>query len=378
LIALAFAAHVSLATTFTIVDAGLARTQVDVQRIEGAKLFGRTPQGQVEMNTRDVVMLSRAAGNVISGDAQRFQLVLRNGESLAGRATAFSSDTVTWQTTTLGKRDVPLAQIDRVVRAGAEENVALTPEEATRDVLLLSNGDRAGGIITAMDEKTVTLQGADGQPLSVEWTSIRQIRLAAAGDAVPTRSKWRVSLSDGSVVDVDSIELRNEQSLIVKLGTRSTSVPVDTVRSIENLDGRARMLVRIPPMKQEYAPYFPRAGSENTLAIPEEVVVGDLRTRAFIAARPYSRITWAIEGKPDTFKTRFAVAGSGPLAQCQIRIWLDDRKVLDRADLTSDTALETFETRIGDARTVTLEVDFGENFDVQDQIYWIEPAFISE
>lgn len=360
---------------FTVLDANFGRTPVDISQIDSRKAVGRTPQGAWELPLRDVILLQQRSTGSPTQNADKLQLVLRNGERLTGTVAGFANDAVTWNSATLGQRQVPLAQIERVVRGNAQENLSLSPEEASRDVLLLANGDHASGIITAMDEKTVSVQSADGQTVNVEWSSIRQIHLAAAGDAAASSGNWRVWLGDGSVVDVESIQL-DQRSIKLTRQEQTSTLPIAQVRSVENLAGRARLLVRQAPASQEYAPYFPRTGHEQTLPVPEEVPIGNAKTRAFIPARPYSRITFNIEGDPSLFKTRYALADTGPMANCQVRVWLDDKMVLDKPGLTADGSLGTFETPVGNAKTLSLEVDFGENFDIQDQVYWIEPAFI--
>lgn len=371
-----FAAANASAATVTIVDATFARSEVDLQRFDGSKLTGSTPRGSVELSARDIVLIERPAFRA-AADSKSLQLVLRNGERLTGAATAFANDSVTWTTSLLGPRDVPLAQIEEVVHAGEKDAITLSADEMTRDVLLLSNGDRAGGIITAMDDKAVTVQPADGQPLLVEWASIRRIHLAAAGDVPQAKASWRVSLVDATVCDVEKIEI-DKQSVLLHSGQQQSKVSIEQVHSIENLAGKARLLTRVPPIKREYAPFFPRSTNQQTMEVPEEVAVGDARTRLFIPVRPHSRLTWNIDGGATLFKTRFIVGSTGNMANCQARIWLDDRKVFDQANLTSSSALGTFETPVGAAKTVTLEVDFGENFDVQDQFYWVEPALVGE
>jgi hypothetical protein len=327
----------------------------------------------VERDLRDIVLLERSP-TTPDINPSRLQLVLRNGQVFAGTPREFRDDKVMWEHHLLGGRTFPLAQIAQV-RRGEVDPFPVSAEESGRDVLLLSNGDRVSGIITSLDEKAVELQGADGQMLTVEWPGIAQIRLAETAEAAEPRGDWRVSLVDGSVVDVSRLMLSGD-SIILAYGDVQFPMAVGAIRSIENRASRARLLLNVAPTEEEYAPYFPRAGGEGTFGVPHEVSIGNTRTRAFLPARPYSRITWNLEGQPARFKTRFALAPSGPLANCDVRIWLDDRKVLDRAGLTGDAPAEVFETPIGQARTLTLEVDFGENFDVQDQLYWIEPALI--
>lgn len=370
-----FASH-CFAVLVTVVDAKFGRSELDLQQFDGAALRGTTPRGPAEIAARDVVLIERPSARP-AADAKAMQIVLRGGERLTGRATGFANDVVTWTVPALGPREVPLAQIAEVVHVGESGPPTLSADELTRDALLLANGDRASGIITAMDATGVTIQSADGQPLSVEWSGIRRIHLADAGAAPPAPANWRLSLTDGTVCDVDKLTIQSESAVLVA-GARQNRVSLDQIRAIENLAGKAKLLTRAVPTSREYAPFFPRTTGQETMDVPEEIAVGDGRSRMFVAVRPYSRITWTIEPGAKVLKTRFAVGSTGNLANCQARIWLDGRKVFDQANLTGSSGLGSFETPVGDATTVTLEVDFGENFDVQDQFYWVEPALVGE
>lgn len=363
------------ALPLTVVDADFTRARLDVKQLADGELSANSPGGPVRRSLRDIVLLERDDAEVRVQDAQ-LTLILTDGQRYGGTAGVFENDIVTWNTPWVGTARVPLSRISRIVRGNAF--VESRRENADHDLIHLANGDHVSGIITSIGPKSITCQSSDGQSLDVEWASIREVELASTGShQTPEPAAWRITLVNGSVCDVEDLSFRDDRVLIRRQGEEFKLAP-DTLISIEHLAARAQLLTRRQSAASEYAPYFPRVGSVATLPVPASIAAGDVKFHSFVAVRPYSRRTWNVDPKAVTFKTRYAVAKTGALANCHARVWLDDRMVMDQPNLTGDSPIGLFETDLGGAKTVTLEVDFGENFDVQDQFYWIEPALIEK
>lgn len=354
-----------------VLDSDLGRTRLDVKSIAQGKLSASTPNGPVQRDLRDIVFVeSSAAPPKI--DPRQITLILRDGQRFGGTAGEFENDVVRWNTPWTGTISVPLAQVSRIVRG--EHFDAESSERRTADLVLLANGDRVSGIITSIGPNAISCQGADGQVVTVEWGNVREVLLAETGDPLPAAGKWRVGLANGSICDLKEFSLNGDEAVLTH-DREPIKVAANVITSIENLAGKARLLTHVAPSGQNYSPFFPRESAVPTMEVPKSLKVGDGSTSSFIAVRPYSRLTWNIDPNAKRFKTRYLASG-GALANCRVRAYLDGTMVLDVADVTPRLPLGTFETPLGAAKTLTLEVDFGENFDVQDQLYWIEPVFI--
>jgi hypothetical protein len=95
-----------------------------------------------------------------------------------------------------------------------------------------------------------------------------------------------------------------------------------------------------------------------------------------IGVHSYSRLVFPIDPTCKAFRTKFAIDGDQPWADVTVRIKLDDRVAMEKPHVTSGTLSDVIKLDLKDARSLTLEVDYGENYDVQDRLNWIEPALL--
>lgn len=362
----------SHAQSFTLVDSDFNRAMMTLESIDADSIQGSTRGTKFKRPLAEVVLLQREQ-NATRAPTQTLQLRLKDGQRFAGQAVGFENDAIAWFSPILGRRVVPLANIESIVRGSDVPDDPVVSR--TQDELLLANGDRVVGILTSVDDKQATCQNSDGQVVSVEWANVRAIRLAAAGNANTRSGSWRIALLDGSVFDVDSVAAKQNVLQFNILDTSGTA-SIESVQSIEHLRGRARLLTRVEPSEHEYAPYFPRVGTQQTIEAPTEVTVKTGRSRSFITVRPYSKLTWTLDGSAAEFRTQFRMPESATLANADLRIWLDGKQVWEQKGVTSATPVDEVRLPLGSAASLTLEVDFGENFDIQDQLFWIEPALL--
>lgn len=128
-------------------------------------------------------------------------LVLADGQRLPGSPTlgpGAASDVLSWRHRWFGNIGVPLDRIAwTAFRIGAEP-----PDSGEADVILLTNGDRAEGFITALRD-----------PVEIEWNGrvstialdrISAIRLITP-PASPAAESRRVWFEDGTVLDVSAV-----------------------------------------------------------------------------------------------------------------------------------------------------------------------------
>jgi hypothetical protein len=95
-----------------------------------------------------------------------------------------------------------------------------------------------------------------------------------------------------------------------------------------------------------------------------------------IGAHAYSRLVYALDPAYNTFRTEYAIDGNLPYANVTIRIKLDDKLAHEQKDVTANTPLKPVVLDVTGAKQLTLEVDYGRTYDVQDRVNWIEPALL--
>jgi len=107
---------------------------------------------------------------------------------------------------------------------------------------------------------------------------------------------------------------------------------------------------------------------------------GDRTYARGIGVAPLSRISWTVgdkaAGQYKAFRTQYAIDGNGPYADVSVRVKLDDKVVYERKDFTAGELSPVVLVPLGSAKRLTLEVDFGANYNVQDRFNWIEPALL--
>ncbi len=77
-----------------------------------------------------------------------------------------------------------------------------------------------------------------------------------------------------------------------------------------------------------------------------------------------------------SFRTQYAIDGDQPWADVTVRIKLDGKVAYEKTHVTSGVLSDVVNIDLNGAKTLTLEVDYGENYDVQDRLNWIEPALL--
>jgi hypothetical protein len=314
-------------------------------------------------------------------------LFLHNNDRLAGEPVAIADETLTWQTP-FGPTDIPLRDAKSIVRGADEmDDSAAPPPE---DTIILSNGDRAAGVIGALDRQSIHLSPAGGgEQTALDWNAIESVRFAGAGarsasqpdSAVPSRA-FRVTLLGDSRLTVRSIALAGDQLQLRALDTRTRSVPLKSVQSIEQLNGPIVWLTALAPTENVHEPYFagidlPARFDRNVGGTsPVRAINANRVARAGIGVASRSRISWKIPSGFEAFRAQFAVDGNLPYANAIVRVKLDNKTAYELTDVTASTDPQLVIVPLKNASTLTLEVDYGKTLDVQDRINWIEPALL--
>ncbi len=66
-----------------------------------------------------------------------------------------------------------------------------------------------------------------------------------------------------------------------------------------------------------------------------------------------------------------------PYANCIVRFKLDDTTSYEMAGVSAATPMQTVTIPVNTAKKLTIEVDYGKTFDVQDRVLFIDPAFLN-
>jgi hypothetical protein len=155
-------------------------------------------------------------------------------------------------------------------------------------------------------------------------------------------------------------------------------VPLDSVVSIEHIAGPVIWLSSLTPTEIVQTPYLDMSWPTRMNAAVDGGPIraaGKTYSRG-VGVHSYSRISWPIDAGLVAFRTQYSIDGDQPYSDVTVRIKLDGKVAYERANVKSGLLSPLVTLDLGGAKTITLEVDYGANGDVQDRFNWIEPALL--
>jgi len=345
----------ALAVTTTDQSSGRIQ-QADVARVTMLDAKVTTPTGRLRWLGRDG---SRFSAEIVSGDEE--MVVARHA--------------------LLGELAIPLEAIAEIAGSstGPVETAAAPPQDDTRDLIVLANGDRLSG--------TVERIGPDGVKLSVGdatrdlgWDVARDVRLAATGET-PARQGAIVELVDGARFSVSRLQWGEDGVEIRTLGEVAARVPLAHLRAIDLGGGRRVRLAEIPPTRVEMRSFFGRSWPVRIDAntVGDGMRVDGEAATGGIGLHASGRVSWALNGGYTRLLGRIGVDDSaGPLADATVWILLDDRPIATFDALRWNAAARAIDADISGGKTLTIVIDGGRNGDTQDRVDLIEPVLLKK
>jgi hypothetical protein len=375
--------------TWTLTTADFKTQSVNVVAIDesGAKVTRAHGGDQSTIPWQQILQLDRSAAAAGASpspttkpETSKFILHLANGDRVAGDAVGMEGETLAWNSPAAGRVDVKLKQVLAIARAG--EPPPRRDPQRTTDVIFLSNGDTARGLLSAVDKTGLTVQ-ADGNAVPVPWDAVRAVALASVASAKAAKNERgvRVTLADGSVLSGAAFTLAADKATL-GTGDAKRDLPASAVVAIEQVNGPVAWLSSLPPGENVQTPFletlFP-ARMDRTVR-GETIRFGDRTFPRGIGVHSYSRLVWQLpEGnRYKTFRTQYAIDGDKPYANVTVRVKLDDKVVHETQNFVAGKLADVVQAPLAGAKTLTLEVDYGKTYDVQDRFNWIEPALLAE
>ncbi|MGB7161220.1 MAG: NPCBM/NEW2 domain-containing protein [Tepidisphaeraceae bacterium] len=369
-------------SAWTLTTSDFQTRPVDLAGIDdaGAKVREHGASAESSIAWNQILQLQRAGA--LQSNPGKFTLHLTNGDRVSGEALELAGESLAWSAPAAGRVDVKLKQVVAITKAGEQpprRDAAQPPR--TEDVVSLTNGDTARGLVFAVDKAGITVQ-ADGNPVTVPWESVRTVTLASVTDDAAAKSERgvRVTLADGSVLSDSRVALQGDKA-ILGAGDAKREVLASAVIAIEQVNGPVAWLSSLAPSESVQTPFletvFP-ARMDRTVR-GEPIRFGDRTFPRGIGVHAYSRLTWQLpQGRYKAFRTQYAIDGDKPFANVTVRVKLDDKVVHETTDFVAGTLADVVRVPLGNAKTLTLEVDYGKTYDVQDRFSWIEPALLVE
>jgi hypothetical protein len=319
-----------------------------------------------------VLQFSRESAPKVSSG--KFILHTATGDHLHGVPVKVEQENLHWTMPSLGEVTVPLRQVLAITRNS--RGIVSSKSSVTEDAVSLANGDQVKGIISDVTAQNVIVQ-SNGSPVTVPLDSVESVNFAStAATAKPMGRAFRVKLAEGSIVLATGLQLSANQLTLELPDKTSHQIDVANVVLVEQLNGPVAWLSGLDPAENVHTPYLEtaRPAQMDRTVTGEMIRFGDKAFARGIGVVPYSRLTWKLDGSYAGFRTQYAMAGQGAYANVTVRIKFDDKVVHEQANFTAGVLSPVIALPTNGAKTVTLEVDYGQNFGVQDRFNWIEPA----
>jgi hypothetical protein len=156
-------------------------------------------------------------------------------------------------------------------------------------------------------------------------------------------------------------------------------VDLSAVTSIEQMNGPISWLTQHRLVQNIYRPFF----AENFPARFDRSVDGNQtiheRFSQFhhgIGCHSFSKLVYDLDGTYAAFRTQFVVDSDSPLADVTVRILLDDKAVVERKNLKAGRIESPIVVPLNNAKKLSLEVDYGENYATEGRFAWLDPALL--
>jgi hypothetical protein len=358
-----------------LTDAGFQSRSVNVDSIDSAGIHSGTDL----IHWNDILEIAQAV-NPPAGTTVRHWLLFRNGDRLSGEANSFNGDTLQWNSPRLGRVgfsvDLLLGILPGV--SGAAD----VDQTRTDDVIRLANGDTMHGIINAISPAGVAIQVGDATP-TLGWDAVGEVLFSSppGGTKGSGRRMFRVRLAGDESVTAADVVLSGGKVTLTFADKSVRTLDVASVAGIEQVNGPITWLTSLRPAENIYRPMF----AENFPARFDRTVGdGRLISEKFpgfhhgIGCHSYSKLVYDLDGGWEQFRSQFAIDSDSPLADVTVRIYLDDKVAMERKNVKAGRVYPATAIPLNGAKTISLEVDYGENYATEDRFVWLDPALVKK
>jgi hypothetical protein len=377
---LAFCVALFLTSLASVASAAWSVTTSDFAEISGdLKIMSgqgitlqREGQAPIDIPWDRIVQL-RQLDPVVPNAPEPFILYLRDGQRLTGRPTALTDEKLTWRNPIFGPGTFALQNI----RGWARADVPLPDSDGKEDMVILANRDELRGVVDAADSGIKLQQGAN--TASVAWDNIRAVTLADVGGSQPAPSRLRLRCTDGSVYLAQQAQSRAGKLELFSVLRQEAAIPLQSVLSIENHAGKVTFLSWLQPAELQYTPYvsFAPAQKPTGMRILEDQRIGEHSYANVVELRPRSALKYTSPAD-GMFHLRYAAGAAGELTDMAVRIAIGPKVLQEYPSVRSPIPSGPIEVAMNKGDTVTIEVDYGANFDAQDFLWLLEAAFITK
>jgi hypothetical protein len=343
-----------------------------VAKIDDKEVAG-PDQARIPLNT--VVQLTRV---VKIEPPVGLVLCVAGGDRLVGQPLRIDGADLVWFAAGVGEVAIPIERAKGILR-DRTTTIDLDAQRGSDEIYLL-NGDSVKGIITAASEKSVSITPPGGNAVEVPLENVRDILMATPpqGRAEAKPMAFLLRLANSAVVSADALRLNDEKIDFIASGNRKASVPTSFVAAIEHNAGPIAWLSAREPAETVYTPFFEGRFTPlmDRTVTGAPIRFGNQNIQRGIGMHSKTRMTFNLQPGDKNFRSRYAIDPILGYANVDVRVYLDDKVMHETKGFKAGDVSPLVDLPLKGAKTLTLEVDYGAGYDIQDRLNWIEPAIL--
>ena len=337
-----------------------------VVREDGGEWASVSRQRCVALLRLDAVVVPRLQGWLRLADGQRFP-----GQALSGARVA--EGVFVWsQSSWLGRLRVPLERIASVTLSGS----ATVPSPGEADVLVLANGDRVEGFVTALGDP-ISLEVPNDLDRGSSVIDLPLGRVAAVRMVTPRQrpTGQRLWFIDGTVVDVQQVTL-GDDGFYRLYGVPFAEEPPDRVA----LEAVAAVLFD-PDALVAFSSLVPRRveGPVTRYVVPHPAVLDDHAPLSLSRVEFRGPVTahYVLPAGAAYFAAEAQLPESSRAwGDCLLKVRSDDREVFSQR-LNAETPTTVIGVRLTGS-TLTIEVTEGSAGPIHDRVILLRGLILVE
>ncbi|MBL8753064.1 MAG: NPCBM/NEW2 domain-containing protein [Planctomycetes bacterium] len=363
----------------------------------GGKVVVRGESGEATVTLAEVLAFARA--DVVSRPTDAPHRVwLRSGFELpavriAGKPPATGSPAqLTVELPSGVVLDVPLGTV-RAIRHGGKER----PEPALFAADLQKPSDSTDLIYVVKDGKAqrsaVTVKAVSGERIDFllrdsaydfELSGLCGVVFGSTTGFAPDRQgkpRTRIVTTTGEQLE-GRLQSFDARGAVCRLDEGAVvTVPIDRTAALQVASDRLAWLTERRPAKVEQTPAFDRTwpwSTERTPAGPGFVLGGKSFARGLCLV-PRTALTFDLDGKYDVFEATIGIDDrTGPDAHAIFRVLVDGKPAFTSEPMTRGKPAVAVRVELHKAKSLTLDVDFGKNYDLGDYCVFADPRVVQQ
>ena len=315
-------------------------------------------------------------GDVIAG------VVVGSPEPKAEQPAKPADDSVLVRSASLGDLAIRMSDIDSLLF----ESDQPPPQQAAardKDEVILRNGDSLAGVLVSFGKEMLTFDCPLGK-VGVPFSRIRSVRFAALGAQYkePDTLLFAVTCADTSTLTgIDARWTGREFSVQSTLGT-AFKLPADQVSAIEIRNGRIVYLSDMQPAEVKETPMFderPWGWQRDRSVSGKPISLGGRIYRKGLGVHSRCELSYDLGGTFKKFMAEVGINDAVDGGNVEIRVYADGRQVFPpngKQLVSKKSGPLPIEIDVTGAAKLTLVVDFGEELHVNDHADWADARLL--